>query len=376
MSGVSVTVVGHPFAPIGMGEHIRATFRALRSVGVDAHLHDVYGINDPALVDTGDSLRPYLARRITTDVRIFVLNGDERQHAFAHMGEDVAGGGYQIVYPAWELSNYPKEWGEQLDLYDEVWAASQFSRAAFAKTVHKPVHHLPLPGQPVITRLLSRRYFGLPDNAYMFLFFFDVTSYIERKNPFAVISAFERLCQLRPYDPVVLVIKVGSKSADPHAMERLVQALEPIKRRTVLLDRTLTDNEVKNLVRCCDCFVSLHRAEGFGFGMIEAMYFGKPVVATAYSGNCDYMNADTACLVDYDLVAVQEGQYPHGQGQVWAEPNVDQATSSMLRLVDDREFGRGLGRRASAHIRTGFSYRAAGLRYLQRIEEILHAGAA
>jgi len=79
---------------------------------------------------------------------------------------------------------------------------------------------------------MSRRYFDLPDNAYMFLFFFDVTSYIERKNPFAVISAFERLCRLRPYDPVVLVIKVGSKSADAQAMERLVQGPRAIKRRT------------------------------------------------------------------------------------------------------------------------------------------------
>lgn len=375
MSAASVTVVGHPFAPIGMGEHCRATFRALRAVGVDARLHDVYGANDPELVDTGDTLRPYLVRRIATDVGIFILNGDERHHAFAHMGEDL-GSGHRIVYPAWELSNYPREWGEQLDLYDEVWAASEFSRASFATTVRKPVHHLPLPGQPVIARLLSRRYFGLPDNAYLFLFFFDVTSYIERKNPFAVISAFARLCALRPYAPIVLVIKVGSKSADPGATARLLQALAPIQRRVVLIDHMLTDNEAKNLVRCCDSFVSLHRAEGFGFGLIEAMYFGKPVVATAYSGNLDFMTADTACLVDYELVAVEEGQYPHGQGQVWAEPNVDQATAYMLRLCDDRDFGRRVGSRASARVRTDFSYRAAGLRYVQRIEDLIRAGVA
>jgi glycosyltransferase involved in cell wall biosynthesis len=209
----------------------------------------------------------------------------------------------------------------------------------------------------------------------VFLFLFDVKSHIERKNPFAVISAFERLCTLRPWDPIALVIKVNNKSADSEAMALLAQALDPIKRRTVLIDRTLTDNEVKNLVRCCDCFVSLHRSEGFGFGLIEAMYFGKPVVATAYSGNLDFMTADTACLVDYELAAVREGQYPHGNGQVWAEPNVDQATNYMLRLLDDRDFARGLGKRASAHVRTGFSYRAAGLRYLKRLGEIGRARA-
>jgi len=106
------------------------------------------------------------------------------------------------------------------------------------------------------------------------------------------------------------------------------------------------------------------------------MYFGKPVVATAYSGNCDFMNADTACLVDYDLVAVREGAVSTRGSQVWAEPNVDQATSYMRQLLDDRDFGRGLGGRASAHVRTNFSYRAAGLRYLKRIQEILRTGAA
>ena len=127
---------------------------------------------------------------------------------------------------------------------------------------------------------------------------------------------------------------------------------------------------MKNLVRCCDCFVSLHRSEGFGRGMAEAMYLGKPVIGTGYSGNLDFMNEENACLVRYKLKDVEEGQYPYGEGQVWAEPDMDHAMYLMQKLLADRDYGRKLGSVASRHMRQFFSYRAIGLRYQGRIESI------
>jgi glycosyltransferase involved in cell wall biosynthesis len=139
----------------------------------------------------------------------------------------------------------------------------------------------------------------------------------------------------------------------------------------IVIDRVLTDNGIKNLVRCCDCFVSLHRSEGYGKGLAEAMFLGKPVVATGYSGNLDFTNEADPCLVPYSLINVEEGQYPYARGQVWAEPDIDHAVYYMLKLLDDRDYGRKLGEVASQHIRTHFSYRAIGLRYKNRLEEIL-----
>ncbi len=141
--------------------------------------------------------------------------------------------------------------------------------------------------------------------------------------------------------------------------------------RLIIIDKILTDNEMKNLVRCCDCFVSLHRSEGYGRGLAEAMFLGKPVVATGYSGNLDFMDETNSCLVRYSLIDVEEGQYPYAKGQVWAEPDIDHAVYYMLKLLDDRGYGRKLGEIASRHIRTYFSYRAIGLRYKNRLEEIL-----
>jgi glycosyltransferase involved in cell wall biosynthesis len=116
----------------------------------------------------------------------------------------------------------------------------------------------------------------------------------------------------------------------------------------------MEDNDIKNLIRCWDCFVSLHRSEGFGRGLSEAMYLGKPVIATAYSGNMDFMTLENSLPVNYQLVNVPNGAYPFGEGQVWAEPDLEDAVNHMLRLIDDSSLGRGMGQRASLTIRRGF----------------------
>ena len=154
---------------------------------------------------------------------------------------------------------------------------------------------------------------------------------------------------------------------------RFMKAIEQIKHTdtVIVIDKVLSDNEVKNLVRCCDCFVSLHRSEGYGRGLAEAMFLGKPVIATDYGGNLDFMNDTNSCLIRYSLINVEEGQYPFAEGQVWADPDVDDAVDYMLQLLTDRDYGRSLGETAGRDIRVHFSYRATGLRYQNRLEQIL-----
>jgi glycosyltransferase involved in cell wall biosynthesis len=374
MHRARVTLVGHAFAPHGMGEHLRATFRALRAAGIDARVRDL-ALYDAAAHEEASDVRSCLVPRLDSEVTIFVMNADERERGFRRLGAELGDAGHRVVYPAWELARYPEAWARELEHYDEVWAASRFTADAFARSVRLPVHHLPLPCHPLFTGPFSRRYFGISETAYVFVFFFDLASYIERKNPFALLSAFAKVRAARPLADVQVVIKANHEKADPAAFARFRAAVAPFERHARVIDRTLTDGEVKGLVRAGDAFVSLHRAEGFGLGPAEAMYFGKPVVATAYSGNVDYMTPETAHLVPYTLVSVREGQYPHGTGQVWAEPDVDAAAAHMIALVDDPARGRALGGRASAHVRTHFSLRAAGLRYAARLEQIARATA-
>lgn len=363
-------VVGHPTAPIGMGEHVRSVWRALDEVGLAAGIVDIYG---PQGAGDAEFTAPF-ARALTPEAgagtNIYCINGDEVEGAFGHMRHRnvMAPGSRNIIYPAWELERYPAPWAKILERFDEIWAPSAFIRDAIAPAVSKPVIHMPLACEVRRRALRSRRRFGVRDSAYAFLFAFDFLSYVERKNPFAVIEAFTRLVKERPFEDVALVIKTNNSQRRPEMAARFAAAIKDLREHIVVIDATLSELEMKALIGLCDCFVSLHRSEGFGRGLSEAMALAKPVIATAYSGNLDFCTAATAKLVPYALTPVREGEYPHWEDQHWAEADVEAATRAMRELVDDPDAGRALGARARAHLMTEFSYLAVGLRYLRRLE--------
>ena len=370
-----IVLAGHPYAPIGRGEDLRCSFRATRSVALRTRLLDIYGFPgaDPALVG---EFGPHLSTEFGR-INIFHINGDEVEPILSHLGERWPSDGYNIVYPAWELANYPKTWADALDRFDEIWAPSRFIQDALLPKASKPVIHVPLACEVILDSFLGRRYFGIPESPYVFLFFFDFRSYLDRKNPYAVLTAFERVLRERPTAEIHLVIKFNGAETRPMEAAALRARLQQHRDRISLIDRTLSDNETKNLIRCCDCFVSLHRAEGFGRGIAEAMYLEKPVIATAYSGNMDFTSPETALPVGFQLKRVARDAYPHWQGQVWAEPDIEEATRHMMTLIDQPQFGRDLGRRARTNLRVHFSYRAVGNAIRERlgaIGELLRSG--
>lgn len=347
---------------------MRCTYRALRSVALRPALVDIYKLISPSadeLTEFGSACTDRLSA-----VNVFHINGDEVDQAVAHLSYQRPWSGYNIVYPAWELARYPEVWAVQLDRFDEIWAPSRFIQKAIESVCRRPVIHMPLACEVLLSSFLSRRFFGISETEYVFLFFFDVRSYPNRKNPRGVIHAFRRLLLLRPFAKTRLILKVNGAELDRLSMEQLLHDLDGISSHVTLLCQVMSDNEVKNLIRCCDCFISLHRAEGYGRGIAEAMYLGKPVIATAYSGNMDFMTNDTSLEVGYQLVAVGNGEYPHWQDQLWADPDLEQAVRHMITLVDTPSLGLKLGRRAEVYIRTNFSYRSAGMRYRERIEYI------
>lgn len=362
-------LVGHPFAPIGRGEDLRTCFRALRSARLQPRILDVFGSrsrhHDPELES---ELAGALTENGAAGTRIFFLNGDELDTARRTMGDGPSPGGRDIVYPVWELSRYPEEWAKRLDTFDEIWVPSQFVAEAVRPAVRRPVTLLPWPIEPVPGLLRGRRDFGVPESAYAFLFLFDLRSYLARKNPEAALEAFRRVVERRPASPAVLVLKVAGAETNPGALDELREITAPFGPRVVLLDRPATDSETKGLIRCCDAFLSLHRSEGFGRGLAEAMAFGRPVIATGYSGNLQFMNEGNSCLVGYDLVPVPPDAYPCWLGQVWAEPRVDDAVAWMIRLLDDEPFARAIGRAGRRTVECELSYLACGFRMRDRLD--------
>jgi len=190
-------LAGHPFAPIGRGEDVRTSFRAFRVAGFPLPVRDIFALNTID-VDIEHELASHLIEHLSESINLFFINGDEISKVLSLFMDELPSGAYNIVYPAWELSMYPHEWAQQLNRFDEVWAQSRFVYESLKQAVSKPVFYLPLAAQVELSSFLPRRYFGIPESTYAFLFFFDYTSYIDRKNPFAVLRAFEKVCSERP----------------------------------------------------------------------------------------------------------------------------------------------------------------------------------
>lgn len=364
-----VTLIGHPYDTSGMAEDLRMIFSALRAVGLDVVVLDVYRIHarDPdhrALFEGRETNQP-------GRFNLFVINADEVEPVFRHLGIPEGGpaGAINVIYPAWELERFPAAWAAILERFDEVWALSQFTGHAIRRAVSRPVHAITPPCEFRLRRGLGREHFGIPEDAFVVLFLFDFLSFVDRKNPHGLLDVVRRVRADPRGHAVHFVIKTSNGDRCPEAHHRLLQDIGGCA-GVASIDSRLTDLEIKNLIRSSDCFLSLHRSEGLGRGLLEAMYLGKPVVATGYSGNLDFMDRETAHLVEHRLVPVTEGQYPNWQDQVWAEPSTEHATDLLLHLARHPRECADLGKCASRRIRARFNFEAVGSRFLQRIEAL------
>lgn len=255
-----------------------------------------------------------------------------------------------IGYWAWELEQVPRSWAKAVRYVDEVWTPSNFVAEA-VRTItpaEMPVRVFPhlvslLPSSPG-----DRARFGLPADGFVVLTSFDMRSGFVRKNPFAAIEAVRRAAELSG-QAVTLVCKVVGREGSPGLFAEL--EAEAAKQDDVkMITEALSGAEMASLIASADAVITLHRSEGFGLLPAQAMLAGKPVVATGWSGNVDFMDPETARLVDYDLVPVEDVQGLYAGGH-WAEPDVDDAARKLARLIEFPTEAAALGAAAEAGIR-------------------------
>jgi glycosyltransferase involved in cell wall biosynthesis len=210
---------------------------------------------------------------------------------------------------------------------------------------------VPVPTRPTS---LTRADIGLPDG-FVVLFAFSVRSIFQRKNPEAAIAAY---CQaFGPGDGAHLVLKTIGGDEHWEDVERL-RYLASGRPDIHIVHEQVRAVEVRAMIELCDCYLSLHRSEGFGLSIAEAMARGRPVVATGWSGNMDFMDERTAHLVPYELVPIPDGCAPYSNTGEWAEPDVDAAAAALRAVHDDRDAARALGDRARRHIAETRSFEA------------------
>ena len=212
----------------------------------------------------------------------------------------------------------------------------------------------------------DREYFGLEPDHFTFLFNFHMNSVMERKNPLGLIRAFKSA--FRADEPVTLVLKTMYGNRYSEQIKELRQAAEGWSIR--IIDQTYSPDEVLSLMDACDAYVSLHRSEGLGLTMAEAMLMGKPVVATGYSGNLDFMDDSNSLLVPYELVTLGREIPPYKAYFEWAEPSTEHAAQWMRRLFDDPQWARDIGARGQASAKISLSLETAGRKAAARLSEI------
>jgi glycosyltransferase involved in cell wall biosynthesis len=301
-------------------------------------------------------------------VNLIAANPDQAEEFYRERGAGYFDHKYNIASWFWELSTFPEEWAPRFAPYQEVWVASQFTADSMARVSPAPVIKMIYPVCIDESRVAKdRAKFGLREDLYAFLFIFDYRSVIERKNVTGLLRAYRRA--FKENDRVILILKSINSEHNPGGAERIRR--EAAGARVRMIDDHLSGNDVYSLIATCDCYVSLHRAEGLGLGMAQAMYFEKPVIATGYSGNLEFMNVNNSLLVKYDLIELGTTYGPYRRGSVWAEPDIDHAAELMRLVYEDRERASALGARAARDIRTGMSAAVAGQAARDRLMRVL-----
>lgn len=333
----------------GMGEWARSITRVLESASI-AHRPLPFPSRFPTPETLADTPLPALfgSPDDRFDINLMLANADAVGNVRDWLPGHVLADRCNIGAWIWETQSLPARFAEAARGLQAIITPSGYSAEAIRGTVDVPVHQVPcaLDFQRLDAASPDRHAFGLPGDLLLFGFFFDAKSVIERKNPGGLIDAFRAAFGERT--DVGLVLKVNSPIHGSYDYEAL--KLRAGGLNVIWIERTLPVQQTLDLMASLDVYVSLHRSEGFGLTMAEAMALGKPVIATGYSGNLEFMDAGSACLVDHAVISTTRPYGPYLAGSRWAEPSIAHC-AQWMRTLSDREARQSLAMSGQRRVR-------------------------
>lgn len=373
---VDVQMIGPFKKASGLGQATRLSASVLAATPFSVN-HVDFGLDNPA--PEGFSKVGALTDYRPAKINLIHLNAESIPLVFAY-GPDVFSGAYNIGYFFWELDTPAACHYLGMELLDEIWVSSQYGVDIYQPQTDKPVINVGMCFEELeaIDRDRARaeldRRFRFRGGEFVCLVAFDSYSFVQRKNPVGVVKAFTQAFAGVPQARLIIKTQNRHNVSDPvqDKVWKQVQSIMDADPRIHLLNETLSYDALLRLKAASDCYISLHKSEGWGFGMIEAMNLQVPVVCTGYSGNMEFCNADTAWLVGYDIVALQPDDYIFvRKGQRWGEPDIADAARQLRRVYDDPE-GRAVRVAAAyANVQNNFSAQAIAQRYTARLNAIV-----
>ncbi|MFL5844080.1 MAG: glycosyltransferase [Solirubrobacteraceae bacterium] len=370
----SINVAGYFTGTLGLGEAARLYVLGLDTAGVPVGTRTVDAalpVEQRAAAQRSYTRVGFAARPELDDApfNLVCVNADELPRFTRQIGEQFLAGRHNIGVWAWETDVVPRRWDESFRLLDEIWVYSRYIAENLGRV--SPVPVIPIPPPVLAPEPGPAPELGLP-GGFRFMFMFDFFSTVQRKNPVGVIEAFKRA--FAPGEGPHLVIKTIHGSDRPADLEALLFAARD-RPDVFVIDESLSVADKNGLLGSCDCYVSLHRSEGWGLPLAECMAMGKPVIATAYSGNLDFMGPGNSYLVDYTLTQVGGDAEIYPAEGTWAEPDLDDAARQMRAVFDDPALARARGVRARRDITEQLSPERAGAIARRRLEHVLEARA-
>jgi len=362
-----VNLAGYLTAETGVGEGARSIIRILEKTDIPFVLNNIRQ-------RTARSSDNVYSGRFGNDnpycLNILHVNADMVAYAANRLGLKWFRGRYNIGYWFWELDRFPERWRFSFECFNEVWVPSVFCRDCISKISPVPVIRMPPSIDIKLRSKYDRSLFGLYPDAFVLLSIFDLNSYSERKNPFALISAFRDVFAGYSDRKVVLVLKFTGSRQNKKTSREILKAVHglPVK----IIDNYLERDSVYGLISVSDCYVSLHRSEGFGLPLAEAMYIGKTVIATGYSGNMEFMNEKNSLPVKFVMKKIERTIGPYEKGNYWAEPDVKHAADLMRNVYENRDIAENIGSAASKYMRENFSPETLRVPLEQRLKGALN----
>jgi glycosyltransferase involved in cell wall biosynthesis len=320
-------LVGYSRGQLGLGEDLRAYAALLKSKHIPFSIfHIGHPSDDPVIHTVKEESDALLFSH-----SLFFMNMIELKKLFDIYSEEDKSFGYRIAIPPWELPKAPQAWLQDFSRVDEVWAMSDFVLRAYEDVVPNVTKASPVVLRPIAQVNPVKRQL----RPFTFLYIFDAGSYLQRKNPLAVLQAFLQAFH-QGRENVRLILKTTRKLSEYNLGKQLIH-LAHTDSRVHLITNLATENQINDLWNQCDCYVSLHRSEGFGRTIAEAVSRRIPVITTNWSGNMDITGEDYPLGVDYSLIDIQDDEYPYGEGQQWADPVISDAVAKIRWVYDNYE---------------------------------------
>lgn len=369
MADLGINVFGFINGEFGIAEATRLNCKAMQSAGIPINLMN-YDVRTNH--DNNDLTFTHFSDKADHPINLVQVSASvsEMSNFFEYFDYSFFEKKYNILYMAWESETIPEDYLLNINLFDEVWTPSEYCKKCIEKYIASPVKVIP---HPIDINLKptedSEALNFYNDDLFNFLFIFDYNSSIQRKNVLNLIKVFRETFDGKENN-AFLTIKTSKSDKFSLEKEQIKEAIgDSVKIKVV--EKIFDKNALNYVISNCDSYISLHRSEGFGLTMAEAMYFGKPVIATGYSGNLQFMNAENSFLVNAEKISYGSDDLNYDSNTIWSEPSLEEASEYLKKIYQGGDEVKAASDNARTTITNNFSLEGVGKLIRERSEELI-----